>query len=174
MLNRLSLTTSAIKGSVILLTLALAFLSTTSRSAWAIQADGGYEGIRLPGDAGWVEYGASFLDDYVTVSNGIMTYYGPADPPPGTCGMQLPAWPFTGTTGTIEYRVRCRALGAPGEAHRYFSSWVFYGTFGTFSVADVLGKRYGVDVVALRPLTQRKPCKQASQLYLETGSPTNG
>ena len=50
-------------------------------------------------------------------------------------------FPFTGTSATIEYRVRCRDIGEQSEWYSTFLSGSFYGD--KFSIADALGRRLG-------------------------------
>lgn len=103
-----------------------------------IQADGGYEANVRPADAGWVAIGDGFLGDFVSVQNGVMTYDGERRPAPGSVGMRPSAWPSIKTSGTIEYRVRCRAIGGdPASWYQFF--FTFYLRSGLFAIRDNLG-----------------------------------
>lgn len=117
-------------------------LCGTMQPALAARADGGYEGDRLPAAEGWVEAGSCFLGDYVTVANGIMTYDGSADPAPGACGMQFADSPLKSSSWTIEYRVRCRAIGGdPDQWYKAFLAAVFYND--QYGLSTFMGRYQG-------------------------------
>ena len=119
---------------VVFLMSALMLSSHGVRSAQAVQADGGYEGNVLPGAAGWTEQSATFLGDYVTVAEGVMTYDGKANTASGYAGMSPRKIPKLGNAGTIEYRVRCRAMGDnPKQSYQYFMTVSFAGQIASFS-----------------------------------------
>ena len=116
---------------------------SVARSACAEKADGGYECDRLPGDEGWVEKGNSFLGDYVTVSDGNMTYDGKVNPAQGASGMRLAQFPLRGKSATIEYRVRCRTIG--GDPKQWFQTFLMpYFYCERFGIFNSLGRRRGL------------------------------
>ena len=90
--------------------------------ARAVEADGGYECNVPPGQAGWSECGSGFLGDYVTVADGVMTYNGPAGAASGAAGMSPPKAPEMQEAGTIEYRLRCRAIG--GDPNQWYQAFL--------------------------------------------------
>ena len=91
-------------------------------------ADGGYEANVLPGQDGWVEAGSSFLGDFVTVGNGIMTYDATTMAASGAAGMAPAKIPELGGPGTLEYRFRCRAIGGdPNQWYQAFMGFNFDG-----------------------------------------------
>ena len=123
---------------VSLFMLGLALSSNGMRSALAVPADGGYEANLLPADDGWVEQGSGFLGDYVTVAEGMMTYDGTVKAASAGFAMALAKTPRLGDEGTIEYRVRCRAIGGhPGDWYQFFITTSFANE--TYLVRDNLG-----------------------------------
>ena len=101
--------------------------SVTLRLVWpasadAVEADGGYECNVPPDRAGWTERGSGFLGDCVTVADGVMTYHGPAKAASGAAGMSPPKAPRMEEAGTIEYRLRCRAIG--GNPHQWYQGFM--------------------------------------------------
>ena len=103
----------------------IAGLASGPPAATAVTADDGYEANVLPGDAGWIETGAGFLGDYVTIRDGVMAYDGTKRTAPGECGMTPKSPPRIQPTGTIEYRVRCRAIGGdPKKWYQFFLTFM--------------------------------------------------
>ena len=116
----------------------IAGLAPTAPAATAVMADDGYEANVLPGDAGWKDTGAGFLGDYVTIRDGVMAYDGTSRPAPGECGMTPTSQTNIPPTGTIEYRVRCRAIG--GDPKKWYQFFLVFGLrTKRLSVQDKLG-----------------------------------
>lgn len=124
--------------AVVLGVAGLAWVATPATGEQGVRADGGYEANVLPADAGWVEVAQGFLGDFVSVQDGVMTYDGVVRAAPTTCGMRPSAPPRIEEAGTIEYRVRCRAIGGdPSNWYQFFLSFYLYTN--RYAVRDSLG-----------------------------------